>query len=107
MAITDETQSTIDTLGEIRDDESIRATPRKCSGASPQFTVFFPDFKSAFTCVKFANRSSKITVLTMRETPQDTAINSVAMIRIRVDEGEPVGELAALLDTTYNTEPGV
>jgi len=107
MAITEEMQTRIDSLREIRKDDTIKATPRSCSGDPAQFSVTFPSFEGAFTTVKFATRSSKLTVLTMRETPQGTAINSVAMIRLRVDEGDPADELAALLDTAYNTEPGV
>lgn len=107
MAVSKSRTKRIKTLRAIRQDESTGATPRSCQGDPAQFTVTFPTFEKAFTCVKFANRSSKITVLTMRETPEGPAIDSKAMIRIRVDEGEPSDELAALLDTTYNTEPGV
>lgn len=106
MAIPNEMEKTIDKMNQIREDGSIGATPRACSGSRAQFTISFPAVEDAFTCVKFVNRSDTFTLITMGRTPQEE-FDDEARIRIRVDEDPPVDGLADLLDTTYNTEPGV
>lgn len=98
------TQNRYQILQEIRGNGDIGATPYSCSGTAAHFNVSFPTFQEAFTFVKFARRSSRATVIRMRETPEDTALNARAMVRIRVDEGEPAEELQTLLEVASSDE---
>jgi len=93
----------LNTLDEIRDDDSIEATVYVCRGSRAEFNVSFPSFKRAFAFIKFAKRSRDTTIIRLRETPEDTATNSVAFVRVRVDTNDPAEKVKTLLEFAYDT----
>jgi len=88
----------------IRENGSIKAIPYTCSGSRAQFNVAFPTFRRAFAFVKFARRSNRVKVLTMRETPGEARAGTSAMVRIRVDHTPIAKELRTLLEAAYNDD---